>query len=288
MTITRSICLDPAQTPLHLHLCEELIQRSFHPNGEQTLPPQINVGESLPVWLARQKQLANPVRFACNTLHTNFVRGNGFVIHQGQLVCKPYQAIPLDGEQHQTLDGLYTALVLSPGPPQVRRLRLCQNFLCDDHPPQLAISGPLIADSGRNVSREIPVRLPAQGATQGDEINFLPADPSIRTSFTAFGITQSQQLILVSAFAGRLQNDPSQPGVAVFEHQPGDGMTAFEMADLIIELGAAHAILGGGSGDTQQYIAGQGAWCALPRPQPARQQVCFPTPLRGLGAILWG
>jgi hypothetical protein len=52
----------------------------------------------------------------------------------------------------------------------------------------------------------------------------------------------------------------------------------------MIHLGAESAILGGGSGDTQQMIATGLAWCALPRAQAGRVQVR--DPLRGLGAIL--
>ncbi len=284
MVITRSVTIDPAKTPPHIYISWDLLQRSFHPAGNRYLPSHTNTGDSLPTWLEKRKAGSPAVRFATNTLHTNFVRGNGFIVLGFRLIHKPPQAIPLDGDNAQPLDGSYTTLVLSPGHPRIQRLNICQNKLCDISPPEIAISGPQIVCNGHNSSQQIPVRLPAQGPTQGDEINY-PRE--VRTSFTAFGITAHQHLLIASAFAGCPQVDPLQAGVTIFQPEPGDGLNLYEMAELMIELGAQDAMIGGGSGDTQQYIAGQGAWCALPRPQPGRPQANAPYSIRGLGAILW-
>jgi hypothetical protein len=284
MAITRSITIDLAQTPPHLHISHELLRRSFITGRNNDLPPSLNAGESLPTWLKNQPPGLPAVRFATNTLHTNFVRGNGFIFVQYTLMSKPSQAIPLDGETGQVLDGIYTALVLSPGPARIRRLSIRQGELHAGPPPEMALSGPQIVQNGHNLSQAVAVRLPPQGPTRGDEINY---SPDARASFTAFGVTAQNSLLVASTFAGQAQVDPLQADVTVFHSEPGDGLTLSEMADLMIELGAQNAIIGGGSGDTQQYIAGQGTWCALPRCQPDRQQVSVPTRLRGLGAILW-
>jgi hypothetical protein len=222
---------------------------------------------------------------ACNALHTNFVRGNGFVIQDGRLVCKPAGTIPLDGDRHKPLDGAYTTLILSASKVQVGKLAIQNGVLLEQAGCHLAISGPHIVNRGWNTAGEVAVRLPGQGQTVGDEINFLPDDQGTgRTSFTSLGINKAGQLMTVSMFAGKPKRVAGQSERIVFQPAAGDGLTLVEMADLMIHLAADEAILGGGSGDTQQYTQGRAAWCALPRPQAGRIQAA--SALRGLGAIL--
>jgi hypothetical protein len=280
----RCVEIDLAQTVARLHTSEDLIRRSFHPADKNLLPPQVRSGESLPDWLkSRSDDEARPI-LACNALHTNFVRGNGFVIIDKQLICKPAGAIPLDGNQHQPLDGPYTVLQLAPDPARVRRLEIRQGALLDKPRCNLAISGPSIVHRGQNSTNGIPVRLPESGQTIRDEINFLPDDDSGRTSWTALGVNASGHLLAVSIFTGAPQRVSEGGKQVVFQPSPGDGLSLHEMADLVLHLGASEAILAGGSGDTQQFVTGKTAWCAMPRAQAGRVQVS--SSLRGLGAIL--
>jgi hypothetical protein len=276
--------IDLAQAVVRLHYNDDLLRRSFHPGGTNYLPTEIKSGHSLPEWLEnRATNQARPV-LACNALHTNFVRGNGFLILAGRLICKPHGTIPLDGDRPLQLNGVYTCLWLAPGPLQVRRLALRQGALIDEQGCKMALSGPQIVHLGQNIAAEIPVRLPAQGPTQCDEVNFLADGEAWRTSWTAFGVTRTSRLLAVSVFAGSPRRTPGQLAQILFQPGPGDGLTLKEMADLMIHLGAEEAILGGGSGDTQQIAGAGAAWCALSRAQTDRVQVR--DPLRGLGAIL--
>ena len=276
--------IDLTQVQFRLHVSDDLIQRSFHPAGASYQPSQVNSGKSLPDWLKDRAVRKNLPILACNALHTNFVRGNGFVIVDGQRLCKPTGTIPLDGDHYEPLDGKYTALTLSTGGPQVRKIEIQQGNLLDYPSCHLAISGPLVVYQGLNTAGSIPVRLPAQGQTVGDEINFYPNDPTVRTSFTTLGVSRTGRLLAVSVFAGRPRRVPRQGDRIVFQPSANDGLTLYEMADLIIDLGADEAILGGGSGDTQQFVQGSPTWCALPRPQENRNRLN--STLRGLGAIL--
>jgi hypothetical protein len=280
----RSAEIDLRRVQIRLHLDHDLIQRSFHPDGAGYRPPEVITGQSLPDWLETQAEGEARPLLACNALHTNFVRGNGFVVIDQELICKPPGTIPLDGETHQPLQGAYTALVLMPEGARVSKLKVHQGKALDWVGCDLAISGPQIVRQGQNVVSEVPVRLPGQGQTLGDEINFPVDDPTARTSFTALGVNFAGRLLAVSVFAGQPSRVARQRGQIVFRPAAGDGLTLREMADLMIHLGAQEAILGGGSGDAQQAIRGQPTWCALPRPQAGRVQTTGS--LRGLGAIL--
>jgi hypothetical protein len=280
----RSAEIDLTQVQFSLHVSDDLIQRSFHPAGLGYQPQQINSGESLPDWLNNLAVGERRPVLACNALHTNFVRGNGFVIADGQLVCKTPGTIPLDGDHYQPLDGRFTALTLSTSSGQVRKLEIQQGVVLDYPSCDVAISGPPIVYQGRNTAGEIPVRFPTNGQTLGDEINFSPDEVTARTSFTTLGVNRAGRLLAVSVFAGTPRRMPGQGDRVVFQPSVSDGLTLSEMADLMIHLGAVEAILGGGSGDTQQVIQGCPAWCALPRPQESRSSLN--SPLRGLGAIL--
>ena len=272
------------QAVVRLHFNLDLLRRSFHPAGDNYQSPLVKSGDSLPEWL--KSRAANEPRplLACNALHTNFARGNGFLIADGRLICKPQETIPLDGNRHQPLDGAYTCLWLAPGTLQVCRLELRQGALLEGQGCDMALSGPQIVHLSQNITSDMSVRLPAQGPTQGDEINFLADGEAWRTSWTAFGITRGLRLLAVSVFGGSPRRIPGQHEQIQFQPAPGDGLTLHEMANLMIHLGADEAILGGGSGDTQQFVGAGPAWGALPRAQAGRVQVS--DPLRGLGAIL--
>lgn len=280
----RSAEIELSKVQARLHIDEDLVGRSFHASGAGYQLAQVNSGNSLPDWLKNQVPSDMRPILACNALHTNFVRGNGFVIIEGRLICKPAGVIPLDGDKHQPLEGAYTALILSSSGARIGKLELRQGSLLEKEGYHLAISGPGIVHQGRNTASENPVRLAAQGQTVGDEVNFSPHERTSRTSFTAFGVNRAGRLLAVSILAGAPRRIAGVRDRIIFQPAAGDGVTLYEMADLMIQLGAEAAILAGGSGDTQHAIQGNAAWCALPRPQASRIQAAGR--LRGLGAIL--
>ena len=199
-------------------------------------------------------------------------------------------------DRFMPLDGPHTAFVIDGGTAKVDTLR----FDCGQPPSTLlefAISGPALVKDGSDVSEQIPfrprpgdkepygvvgepsfLRLPV-GPTRDDEVSYPP--PTTSTSFSAIGVAESGDLIFVSMFE-ELRGHGSGCGL---------GITVYEMARLLRhpELNAWHAILGGGSADTQQFLRGD-------RPQfltaPVRARAPDQAPRsevegpRGLGVIL--
>jgi len=279
----RSLTINLADVDTHIYVFKNLVNNNFYGIGNSNSPSLPNYGVSIPSLIDRNKRNIpanelNRCLFACNTIHTNFVRGNGFVIVDGKLVHKPAGAIALDGEQYIPLDGSYSCMLLSPGPPAAKNLTIKNNILHEENKIKLAISGPQIVSNGQNAVDRIPVRTKDKGQTVGNEINYSPFDD--RTSFTAFGITDEATLIAVSMFSGK---SVQKGDLFTFRAEKNKGITLNEVANLLIELGARDGIAGGGSGDTQQYIKDSGIWVSEPRFQKKRGQV---EGLRGLGAIL--
>ncbi len=282
----RSLSIDLAKVDTRIFVFENLVNNNFYAIGKSSSPRLPNYGVSIPNLIDRKKRNGldisedelNRCLFACNTIHTNFVRGNGFVIVDGKLIHKPVGAIALDGEQYVPLDGSYSCMILSSQPPAIENLIIKNNTLQGDNNINLAISDPQIISKGKNIVDQIPVRTKEKGQTIGNEINYSPYDD--RTSFTAFGITEDGWLIATSMFSGKsFREDDS----ITFKALKNKGITLNEMANLLIELGAREGIAGGGSGDTQQYIKDSGVWVSMHRFQVKRGQV---EGLRGLGAIL--
>ncbi len=201
----RSLNIDFAEVDTRIYIFKDLVNNHFYAAGKSNSPRLPNYGVSIPNLIDQKKQYIseNELKrclFACNTIHTNFVRGNGFVIVDGKLIHKPEGAIALDGEQYLPLDGMYNCLVLSPHPPAVKNLTINKNSFHGKNNISLAISGPQIVSNGKNVVERVPVRTKEYGQTIGNEINYSPFDD--RTSFTAFGITDKGTLIVVSMFSG--------------------------------------------------------------------------------------
>ena len=237
--------------------------------------------------------------YASNSLHTNFVRPNGFVVLDGNLICKLDYAPGLDCDEFMPLDGLYTALVLDTHNPRVATIEF-KNGQPVGQLPELAISGPTLVADGKDVSARVPfrprpgskepygvskeyrntLRLPP-GPTKNDEVNYPP--PTTMASFTAFGVSKDGHIILVSMFE-ELRGKGNGCNL---------GVTIYEMARLLTEknlgLEAKEAILGGGGADTQQFLRGD-------RPQYMTAPVRARSPeqgerpevegARGLGAII--
>ncbi len=269
----RSVTIDLAAVDTRIYVFEDLVNNNFYAVGKSSSPRLPNYGVAIPNLFGHKKQNIPEAElqrclFACNTLHTNFVRGDGFVSVNGKLIHKPEGAIAIDGEEYIPLDGSYSCMILAPCPPIVRNLAIKKNVLPEETKIDLAISGPPIISNGKNIVEQIPIRTKDKGQTIGNEINYSPFDD--RTSFTAFGITDEGRLIAVSMFSG---NNVRTGDLFTFQAERNKGITMNEMANLLIELGATEGIVGGGSGDTQQYIKDQGIWASEPRFQAKRGQV---------------
>ncbi|MCC7450406.1 MAG: hypothetical protein IT324_23505 [Anaerolineae bacterium] len=311
----------------------DLINETFALTNDN-FPINRNLGMSLPGFLRQLKQESAEqntssaikfCRFACNTVHTNFVRGNGFVIASIQkdanypsLIRKPAEAVALDGTHHyslETYDQKYMALAILPEPKlvdvKITHERISGFEIFDSYTNtaledvDLAISGPAIVRDHKNVVPEIKVREKNEGQTIGNEINYIPSIPYqnaeavpitklpkgkrvLRTSFTAFGIeSTSGDLIIASVFSGTPKVIGNDTDLFVPDKDGLQGITLYEMGELMKSLGASDAIVGGGSGDTQQYIykrgIGNDIWVAQSRYQPGRPHI---DEIRGLGTIL--
>ena len=184
---------------------------------------------------------------AVNGPQTNMTRPNGFLITHPQpgtdgppqLVTRGQGSRGLDQVDYRELDGEYEAIEFAPKL-RVRRLRICQRRLTDDDCPDLAMASPIIVEHGQ-------VRRPSEiawrsGETRLNEVNWPPE--STYTSFTAFGVTDQEQLVVASIFEG----------IPKCTEPRNRGMMASEMGDLLVELGCHEGVLGGGSGDVQMYL----------------------------------
>ena len=180
--------------------------------------------------------------FASNTIQTNFVGPNGFVVSGGRLVCKPWGALALGQTDYRPLKGLFTAFVFDKGVRQrVVKLDVRDNdFASGTSVPALAITGPRLDPND-----------PVGGIVQNKDYG--PDTPDVgnwdpettRTSFSAFGTRTDGRIICLSMFEELW-------GLGQAENR---GITAGEMAQLLFdELKATEGILGGGAADTQQYI----------------------------------
>ncbi|MDD5321378.1 MAG: phosphodiester glycosidase family protein [Methylococcales bacterium] len=285
----RAVCFRPGDFDLGIHVFSELVNKNFNPARGYSPPPDVNLGTNIPQFLDGANPEAarglsrvdiNRCVFACNTLHTNFVRGNGFVVIENGLVCKPPGAAALDGDHYIALAHDYQTIIFDPPPLEVTQVSVERNKLAARRPIRFAISGPALVVAGRNAACSIPARMKADGQTINDEINC-----KLRSSFTAFGIEgNSDRVIVVSVFAGKPGAvDRDTTFYVQNPKSPNEGITLNEMARLLIALGASDAIAGGGAGDTQQYVYRRGILAGQPRHQPDRSQVHG---LRGLGAIL--
>ena len=180
--------------------------------------------------------------FACNTIQTNFVGPNGFVVSDGRLICKPWGALALDQTEYKPLDGEFTAFVFDRGVRQrVVKLSIKDNsFTSGTLTPTLAITGPYL-DPNDPVGGIVHNK--NYGPDTPDVVNWDPA--TTRTSFSAFGTLTDGRIVCLSMFEE----------LWGLGHAEDRGITAKEMAQLLFdELDAMEGVLGGGSADTQQFI----------------------------------
>jgi len=317
----RAVVLDPADVELRIYLFYELIHRSWRPGTRNFVHehPTINLGTSVgqfiyedggpelrDLWGKRGQRLRDEVFrcvFACNTLQTGFVRGNGFVIappHPGmdeppELICKPPEApgrydhtfIPL-GPPPQSVkdcdfDGHYDTIILAPHP-KVTKLPVDGTKWDGEPDTLLAFSSPIILMSDE--FPDIPYHPnpkdandPTSGrGTIGNEVNWDPKTTC--ASFTAFGCTEDGLIVVVSMFE---EVEPRLTG-------RNCGILAHEMALLLRdEFDAQCAVIAGGAADTQQFLRGDLPNELLEAGRRAKQATEHGAPEvigpRGLGAI---
>ena len=288
-----------------LFLFRDLITGSFHPDYGCFTQPAVNLGASVrdfilgnryeceglpsyPDWRPPYRDLHRECLVASNTLQTNFVRSNGFVIHGGQVIAKPLYAPGRDDPGYVELGvaGEYTCLLVR-GSGVDARAEVKTVYVLDPEgkatdPPLPAgacgIASPRLVREGQPVTLHVhpPPFRDRSGCLHGD---WVPWDPDeTATSFTAFGVADSGRVLLMaSLFEGEWGVDTAQ----------NKGVRARVMAELLIRHGAHDAILGGGGADTQQFVHGRSPrFRAGPvrakSPSASRGEV---EGIRGLGAI---
>jgi hypothetical protein len=170
----RCVTIDISKVSLDLLVFYDLINRSFNKKWGCSFPLQTSSGVNLPQLFSDDKDAlketkpelerieAEPLTrclLACNTTHTNFVRGNGFVVtRDSTLVFKPNGALALDADSYVPLNGAYTAIVIRENAPWIVDILIRDNHLVDPMESVIAISGPRIVERSLNVAHIIPVR----------------------------------------------------------------------------------------------------------------------------------
>ena len=285
--VGRAVVLEPDHFDLRVYPFYELIHRSWMAGTRNFVrfAPSINLGTSLQEFVFNgggpelrdlkgerkgcvEDELDRCI-FACNTLQTNFVRGNGFVVcppipggndKSAQLICKPPDAPGMLDDHYEYLgpteiagkdgtvtgfDGKYHTLILqhAEGGPIVGSFRVGDNKWADSPSPDLAVCSPRVLRDGKPLSAsDIPYCDKSKRQTVGNEVNWDPEKTC--TSFTGLGVTAEGSIVVASMFEGSHRADSER----------GRGILATEMGWLMKRLGAQDGVIGGGSGDTQQFL----------------------------------
>ncbi|MDZ7377568.1 MAG: hypothetical protein ONB13_13230, partial [candidate division KSB1 bacterium] len=114
----RAVFIDVQKVQLKIECFFDLIEHNFLGVGQLRSQQLPNFGMSLFDYIDPIKRQARQldgeelehILVACNTVHTNFVRGNGFVINEGKLIHKPEGAIGIDGKEYIPLSGRFDCL----------------------------------------------------------------------------------------------------------------------------------------------------------------------------------
>jgi hypothetical protein len=280
-----TVCkIDLSRNEFRVFPFQDLINKSLHPVSGCFTEISVNLGASVRDFVEGKRWeckghetypgLEPPYRdyykrfvVASNTIQTNFIRSNGFVIVNGKVIAKPFHAPGRDDPEYVRLGvaGDYTCLVVASTKADVVSLRIGDPEAKTINPPlppdSYGLASPLLIFEGspaRLERRDAPFR-DADGRLNGDWVDWppLPGDtrPTDRgptvTSFTAFGVDVEGKLVMASIFEGEW-------GV----HAPtGRGILASVMAEFLCSrYQVRHAILGGGAADTQQFIKGRSTW----------------------------
>lgn len=302
--IAGSVCtVDLAKHAFFVFTFKDLISKSLHPSFDTGCYTQesVNLGASIqdfiqgnryeceglrayPQWVPPYREQYRKCIIASNTLQTNFIRSNGFVIVRGKVVAKPLHAPGRDdlGYTRRGIAGRYSCLLVTDTTARIVTTQVNDprgSTTDPELPPgSFGIASPRLVSGGSvcSIERADPPFRDEQGRLNGDWVDWPPE--STATSFTAFGVDQSgKQLLMASVFEGEWGVD----------HPQGKGITPRAMGQLLLRYGAHDAILGGGAADTQQFIHGR-----LPRFRnaPVRPKSALASRgevegVRGLGAI---
>lgn len=302
--VAGSICkINLEQHEFRVFSFKDLINKSLHPGYEDGCFTQtsVNLGASVqdfiqgnryeceglqayPDWKPPYRDYYRKCLIASNTLQTNFIRSNGFVVIDGQVVAKPLHAPGRDDLDYVTfgIAGDYTCLLVAGTTANVISVSVLDPKGEATDPPlpekSFGLASPRLVSKGQPTALE---RHDAPFRDQNRRLNgdWVDWDPdTTATSFTAFGVDETGKLlIMASVFEGEWGVDTSE----------GRGILPKVMAELLIKHGAHDAILGGGGSDTQQFVHGR-----YPRfrngpvrskaPSASRGEV---EGIRGLGAI---
>lgn len=270
--VAGSVCaIDLARNEFRVFVFNDLIHASFHPDHGCFAQPAVNLGATVrdfilgdrfecqglrayPDWRPPYRDSYRKCLVASNTLQTNFVRSNGFVVVDGRVIAKPLHAPGRDDPDYVRLGvaGRYTCLLVDGTEARVVSLRVLDPEGGTTDPPlapgNSGIASPRLLSEGRFVGL---ARHPApfrdrKGRLNGDWVDWDP--DATATSFTAFGVDRAgKRLLMASVFEGEWGVDTAT----------NESIRASEMAELLAEYGAHDAILGGGGADTQQFVHGR-------------------------------
>jgi hypothetical protein len=225
--IAGSICkIELGRHEFRLFLFRDLVNKSLHPDYGCFTQTSVNLGasvrdfilgnryeceglQSYPNWRPPYRDVHRRCLVASNTLQTNFIRSNGFVIENGRVVAKPRYAPGRDDPGYVELGvaGEYTCLLVSGLGANARAqvihvsVRDVEGEVTDPPLPagSCGIASPLLVREGRFAGLErhaAPFR-DSSGRLRGD---WVPWDPDeAATSFTA-DITAEQRTRLRELF----------------------------------------------------------------------------------------
>jgi len=210
-----------------------------------------------------------------NTLQTNFIRPNGFAIVEGKIVAKPPHAPGRYDPDYTKLGpaGHYTCLLVDNQKHEAKieqvllnRKNGGPNYIepwAPNSPQLYGFASPrLIKDSKIENSKGKPwLETHTEPHRTDDDERLLMGDwvewdvESTARSFTAFGVESDPRfLVMASIFEG-------QWGAHTLAPPPGNGILPKDFAELLVSgeyrVHVSDAVLGGGSGDAQQFVHGR-------------------------------
>lgn len=272
--ITGTICkIDLQKHAFRIFPFYDLINKSLHPDCKIGcfMEASINLGASVrdfilgnrhecegvamyPEWMPPYRDDYRRCILASNTLQTNFIRSNGLIIVDGQVIAKPRHAPGRDDLKYSKLGpaGEYTCFIVDGSSAKVVTLHLERDDRTTDPPlpsGTYGIASPRLLEGGSYT----PVkRMPPPFRTDKDDHlvgNCVDWDPEeTASSFSAFGNDASGSILfMASVFAGEW-------GVHTDRNT---GMLPRVLAELLAKHGMHDGILGGGSADVQQFVHGR-------------------------------
>lgn len=271
---------------INFHLCYDKIEADFGLNKKTKKNYGLNIKEFLDL-------TKEDVLYCSNLLQPDFVLASSILICNNKLIKKPTNVSSLDSESNIPLNGEYNLFSFETG----KQFKLSfNNGKTMDKLYNLSFYGSTLIKNSINMAHKIKYRpninatypygidinnpreknsLLTPGPVSGDEVNYPPF--STFTSFTSFG-SDDEHLYLLSMF-----EKPDN-----FGNGNNRGISIKEIGDILLKLGATEAVVGGGSGDTQQYIKDIGFNFSCKRKRPENQGIRKEIDgIRGLSTIIY-